>query len=208
MVIYVSLPKAIYPPNKHAVYHPKMEEMVFPSSPILRHLANENCFFTISGGTKLSTMQKNVLHEWITKPVNSSHPVFEAASYLSSMESELENDVTSDVTSSLSLRDDSDGAVARQPASLRFLDESGEMAREEHTLADKKKKKKKKREKKKFSFRERRQQGFASFDNEPDLINLDEVVPSASGTQGANNLDVDFKESGFMQAETSSSLMF
>ena len=195
MVIYVGLPKSIYPSNKHAIYHPKMEEMVFPTSSLLRHLASENCFFTITDSTKLSSMQKNVLSEWITKPVNSNHPVFESASYLSSMESEYESDYAPQ------------NANGASPATLRYNVENEVdfmPATEQHPLADKKKKKKKKKEKKKFSFRKRKQEDYMAFDNDPDLITMDE--PQNDDQQNSFELDM-YRQSG-IAVETSSSVMF
>ena len=195
MVIYVGLPKSIYPSNKHAIYHPKMEEMVFPSSPLLRHLASENCFFTITESTKLSTMQKNVLTEWITKPVNSNHPVFEAANYLSSMESEYESDYYS--------------PSKKQNAAPAVLQYSAENdvdfvpATEDHPLADKKKKKKKKKEKKRFSFRKRKQEQYNN-DNDPDLITMDE--PQSDDRQNSFELDM-YRHGGVAMETNNSSIM-
>ena len=197
MVIYVGLPKSIYPSNKHAIYHPKMEEMVFPSSPLLRHLASENCFFTITESTKLSTMQQNVLTEWITKPVNANHPVFEAANYLSSMESEYESDYYSP-----SKKQNLNGAAA--PAMLDYDDENNidfVPATEDHPLADKKKKKKKKKEKKRFSFRKRKQEQYTAFDKDPDLITMDE--PQSDDRQ--NELELDMYRHGGIAMETNNS---
>ena len=196
MVIYVGLPKSIYPSNKHAVYHPKMEEMVFPTSPLLRHLASENCFFTITDSTKLSSMQKNILSEWITKPVGSNHPVFEAASYLSSVESEYESDYSPKKSYSTTT-----------PAVLHFDDEEVNFmpATEEHPLADKKKKKKKKKEKKKYSFRKRKQEhNNAAFEEDPDLIMLDD--PQNDDQHSSFELDM-YRQSG-VAMETASSVMF
>ena len=200
MVIYVGLPKLIYPSNKHAIYHPKMADMVFPSSPLLRNLASENCFFTITETTKLSNMQKNVLTEWITKPVNSNHPVFEAASYLSSVESEYESDYYSP-----SKTQNIKGLGA--PAELRYDDENDidfMPATEEHPLADKKKKKKKKKEKKRFSLKKRKQKQYTAFDNDPDLITMDE--PRTDDGQNDFELDM-YRHSGIAMETNNSSIM-
>lgn len=197
MVIYAGLPKSIYPSNKHAVYHPKMEDMVFPASPLLRHLASENCFFTITGTTKLSTMQRNVLCEWITKPVDSRHPVFEAADYLSSVESEYESDYHPNKKQSEN----------SPPAVLSYANEDDvefRPATEEHPMADKKKKKKKKKEKQRFSFRKRKQDQYSAFDDDPDLIDMNEM----DGDEKQNSFELDmYRESGIAM-ETNSSIMF
>ncbi len=128
MLIYVGLPRAIYTPVKHAIYHPKVEEMVFPSQPLLRHIANENCFLTVCEDSDLSSIQKNVLKEWISRPVGSDHPVYQAADYLSSVDLSY-----SDVDS------------ASQDENPKKKNNDFKPATEEHPLADKKKKKKKRK---------------------------------------------------------------
>ncbi len=202
MLIYVGLPKAIYPASKHAIYHPKMEEMVFPTSPLLRHLASENCFFTVTATTKLSNMQRNVLSEWITNPVGTNHPVFETANQLSSVESEYESDFSASTTRTL---DSATGSPV--PATLSFSNEREvdfTAATEEHPLADRKKKRKKK-EKKRFSFgRKRPEVEYRSFDNDPDLITLNDSPSEDRHT--SFELDM-YRESGVAE-EGSSSIMF
>ena len=84
LVIYTGLPKTLYQPMRHIVYHPKLEEIVFPNQPLLKHLASENCFVTVCEGSDLTKMQQNVIREWLEKPVNANHPVFEAANTMSS----------------------------------------------------------------------------------------------------------------------------
>ena len=43
MLVYLGLPRAIYPPLKHMVYHPRMIDLVFPRQTIVRQLAEDNC---------------------------------------------------------------------------------------------------------------------------------------------------------------------
>ena len=69
---------------RHIVYHPKLEEIVFPNQPLLKHLASENCLLTVCEGSDLTNMQQNVIREWLEKPVNENHPVFHAANSMSS----------------------------------------------------------------------------------------------------------------------------
>ena len=84
--MYVNLPQAIYRPIRNMVYHPKMSEIVFPDQPVLRHLAEDNCLVTLVADQDFSAMQKNVMREWLEKPVGEAHPVYKAADYLSSLE--------------------------------------------------------------------------------------------------------------------------
>jgi len=83
LVIYTGLPKSLYQPMRHIVYHPKLEEIVFPNQPLLKHLASDNCLLTVCEGSDLTNMQQNVIKEWLEKPVAANHPVFEAANSMS-----------------------------------------------------------------------------------------------------------------------------
>ena len=76
MLVYVDIPKVLYSPMKHIIYHPRMIDLVFPEQTIVRELAEQNCFITVVEGCKFSSMQKNVLKEWLKKPVSSNHPVY------------------------------------------------------------------------------------------------------------------------------------
>lgn len=76
MVVYMGLPRSIYPPFRHMVYHPKMVDILFPTQPLLREWAESNSFITVTESSDLTNMQKNVLREWIRKPVNRSHKVY------------------------------------------------------------------------------------------------------------------------------------
>ena len=78
-LIYLGLPRVLYPPMKHIIYHPRMIDLVFPEQTIVRELAEENRFVSIVDGCKFSEMQRNVLKEWLLKPVSSSHAVYKNA---------------------------------------------------------------------------------------------------------------------------------
>ena len=85
MIIYMGLPTLIYPQVRNIVYHPKVSETIFPSQPILQQLASDNCFLTITENNRLTSMQKNLLREWLSKPVRDQHPVFKTAEHLQSL---------------------------------------------------------------------------------------------------------------------------
>jgi len=80
MLIYMELPRSLYGHMKNVIYHPKIADIVFPEEPILQYLANDNRFITVCEGKSLSTMQRNVIEEWLATPVDASHPVYETAS--------------------------------------------------------------------------------------------------------------------------------
>ena len=136
MLIYVGLPPVIYPVMKHMVYHPRMIDIVFPSQPILREFAEENCLVTTVGDKDFTNMQKNVIREWIQKPIKKNHPVYEHAAYLSRSQS----------------RQSFDDAIWWSETELYQRNWGGNSevenryvsATEEHPLASKKKKKKSK----------------------------------------------------------------
>lgn len=86
MVVYVGIPRSVYPPFRHMVYHPKMVDILFPSQPILREWAETNSFITVCEDSDLTNMQKNVLKEWMKRPVDRSHQIYKSAENLSSSE--------------------------------------------------------------------------------------------------------------------------
>jgi len=133
MLVYTNLPHSIYPPMSRVIYHPKMEEMVFPCQTVLRHLANENCFITISDSCDLNDLQKNVLREWLIRPIDKSHPVYSAADHMYNVESGQHAKMLAaraSIAQTAAVVDVSDAGVECAPAE------------EEHPIADKKKRKK------------------------------------------------------------------
>ena len=169
MLIYLGLPRSIYQPMRHIVYHPKMADMVFPSQPLLRDLAAENCLITVTEGSDLNNMQKNVLREWITKEVGTGHPIYKTADYLSSVEM------------SLSEAEWEHGYVSKKTYYCPPMDSSVHdplgpdfrPATEEHPLADKRKKK---RRKEKSPRKDKRGKTSASPFGNRDLGTLEELV--------------------------------
>jgi len=138
MVVYMGLPKIIYPHMRHMVYHPKISDMLFPSQPILQELARENCFMTVTAGANLTSMQKNLLREWINKPVGQNHPVYKTSDYLKShSDGELMVKPSDMIGSYTEWLDDEMGNVTYRPAE------------EHHPMAERKHKKRKEKKKKK-----------------------------------------------------------
>ncbi|ELU18809.1 hypothetical protein CAPTEDRAFT_210277 [Capitella teleta] len=86
MVIYTRIPSSVYPPFRHMVYHPKMVDILFPTQPLLREWAENNNFITVTENSELTNMQKNVLREWIRKPINRNHNVYKRVEVLTSAE--------------------------------------------------------------------------------------------------------------------------
>jgi len=95
LIIYMDLPRCLYPPNKRSIYHEKVAELLFPGQPLLKELALENQLITVtehdppsavkhSTSYGLNQLQRNVIREWLEHPVMSDHVVFRAAAnYLS-----------------------------------------------------------------------------------------------------------------------------
>jgi hypothetical protein len=101
----MDLPRCIYPPNKCFVYHEKISELLFRDQPVLKELALENELITITESDPstaavakppqgLNNIQRNVIREWLQRPVRSDHGVYRAATdYLSdSMPRQRPND--------------------------------------------------------------------------------------------------------------------
>ena len=79
LVIYYGLPRAVYPPMRHMVYHPRMAQLLFPTHPTLRSLAESYSLITITEKTNLTSMQKNVIREWLIQPVDENHSIYDKA---------------------------------------------------------------------------------------------------------------------------------
>lgn len=82
IVVYLGLPKALYPPLKEGLFHPEVEKRLFPSQPALRDLAFNDCLLTVTDGTEFNARQKELIKEWMEREVDSSHPVFGKADEL------------------------------------------------------------------------------------------------------------------------------
>ena len=146
-MVYLGLPRVVYKPIRHMIYHPKMTDSVFPYQPVLKELAHENCLVTLVEKMELTNMQKNVLREWMTKPVGTSHPIYQAAEYLSAVEfpitdTEYWQEGEHSVVKQRGFH--TDGEVLEQNGAASFVP-----ATEEHPILDSKKSKKKKKKLKK-----------------------------------------------------------
>ncbi len=86
MIVYVGLPRSVYPPIRHMVYHPRLIDLVFPTQPLLRQLAEQNELVTLVENSDFGHMQKNVMREWMQRPVTTSHQVFRVAASMSTAE--------------------------------------------------------------------------------------------------------------------------
>ena len=130
----MGLPKLLYPQIRNIIYHPKICDTLFTTQPLLQELASDNCFLTITQDCKLTSMQKNLLQEWLSKPVGKEHPVYKTADYLQSL-SDAEYGTSGEMDSYRMWVDDEMGNSRYVPSS------------EYHPLADKKKKRKQKKRK-------------------------------------------------------------
>jgi len=89
LLVCVDLPRVIYPPNRSFVFHQKVSGLLFRDQPILQSLALENALITVTAGTGLNHIQRNVVREWLSRPVNSAHRVYQAAAeYLTEAETD------------------------------------------------------------------------------------------------------------------------
>jgi len=80
----VDLPRLLYPPNKSFIYHQRVAELLFRDQPILQTFALENALITVSAETGLNHIQRNVVREWLSRPVDPDHRIYRAAAkYLS-----------------------------------------------------------------------------------------------------------------------------
>ena len=155
------------------MYHPKLAEMVFPSQPLLRTLAADNCLVTLTEGADLSNMQKNVIREWLNKPVNSDHPVYKVANYLSSVELTRSGkfNFNQEATPKMTYYKPSTSSADHDFYDME-PDTNFQYATEEHPLADKKKKKRKKDKKEKKDKKDKKSKSKPT----PDLGTLVELV--------------------------------
>lgn len=89
LLVCVDLPRIVYPPNKSFIFHHRVAELLFGDQPTLQTLALENALITVTAGTGLNHIQRNVVREWLSRPVRRDHKVYRAAAqYLSEAETE------------------------------------------------------------------------------------------------------------------------
>jgi len=87
LLVCVDLPRIIYPPNKSFIFHRRVADLLFGDQPVLQTLALENALITVSTGTGLNHIQRNVVREWLSRPVGPDHRVYQAAAeYLTEAE--------------------------------------------------------------------------------------------------------------------------
>ncbi len=186
-MVYVDLPRVIYPPVKHMVYHPKMAELLFPSQPILRSLASEHSLITVVEKTELTRMQKNVIREWLARPVERNHPVYGVAEQLkaSSVPSDLEYWSETELYSH-------DDETVREVSRSKYLSACDDHSEENKRQHKKKKRPKKQGDKKEPSPAQATDDGVPDLidfgDSQDDIINIeldcrndDKQVPQSSG---------------------------
>lgn len=121
------------------VYHPRLIDLVFPNSSILRRLAEEHSLITTVDGSSLNSMQKNLIKEWLQKPVYAGHPVFHGATKLFDRHFPVWMKDDTEFWSETEVdrwRDESDSSSTNE--------QHYRSAVEEHPIADRKKKSKRK----------------------------------------------------------------
>lgn len=79
LVVYLDLPKIVYPVVKNCVYHPKIADFLFPSQPTLQSLAIDYGLVTVTEDSDFNQIQKNIIREWISRPVGDDHQVYQTA---------------------------------------------------------------------------------------------------------------------------------
>ena len=93
LLVCVDLPRVIYPPNRSFIFHNRVAELLFRDQPILQTLALENALITVTVGTGLNHIQRNVIREWLSRPVTPDHRVYLAATeYLTEAETDAAAD--------------------------------------------------------------------------------------------------------------------
>lgn len=193
MIIYVGLPRSIYKPMRHMVYHPKMADTLFPNQPILRNLAADNAFITVTENSDLTNMQKNVIREWLSKPVKSDHPVYKVAEYLSSVELSMSNNGYGSRNQRIQYYKPPSNSRDLDPYSFE-PDVDFQPATEEHPLADKKKKKKRK-DKDKWEKRSKsaktRSRDLGTLEEAVDDVDPGVEMNTMRSTRGSNTKEYD-----------------
>lgn len=187
LVIYTGLPACVYKPLRHMVYHPRLIDLVFPHSHILRGLAEEHCLVTTVSDATLNVMQKNAIAEWLLKPVYSSHPVFHGANKLFDRYFPIWMRGEADFWSESDTRLFHSSSV---PLNTAAESDTHQAAVEEHPLADKKKKKKSKRKMLRLKDRLLNKPRYGQLDEEqPSTLSSEQVELSMYGAEGGFSLD-------------------
>ena len=79
LLVCVDLPRVVYPPNRSFIFHQRVAELLFADQPTLQTLALDNALITVTAGTGLNHIQRNVVREWLSRPVRRDHKVYRAA---------------------------------------------------------------------------------------------------------------------------------
>ena len=168
MVLYVGLPRLVYPPVRSA-YHPKFGESVFPQQRLVKRLASDNCFMTLTENCSLNAIQKNMLREWLGMPSHMEEYLFSAGEE-DNVIFEIENEIkTAHVTNT-----------------NRDADENAED--EDKKRAQKKKSRKEKKESKRL----RRKKRY-TFERDDDDIMEEQLIPDVHVTNP--NIEMDMYKS-------------
>ena len=79
LLVCVDLPRVVYPPNRSFIFHHRVADLLFADQPRLQTLALDNALVTVTEGTGLNHVQRNVVREWLSRPVRRDHPVYRVA---------------------------------------------------------------------------------------------------------------------------------
>ena len=88
MLVYLDLPKLVYPINTRNLYHVRLEQLVFPEQTIVKNLAGHGLLLTLTENSrKLNQVQEQRLLEWLLSPVDPrTHPVFKACDLFNTLQ--------------------------------------------------------------------------------------------------------------------------
>ena len=67
MIIYLNLPRMLYPRcQQDHLYHPRLEELIFPQQPLVKKLAQQGLLVTLlEGESCLNDLQEKRLQQWL-----------------------------------------------------------------------------------------------------------------------------------------------
>lgn len=131
LVIYLDLPRVVYPTAKNYIYHPRIADLLFPTQPLLQSLAMNQALVTVTQQSDFNTLQRNVIREWATRRIPNDHRIFRSAESLWSESNSLS---------------EADWWSEGEVLSSRVVDSGGTTNRgfvsatEEHPVADRKSK--------------------------------------------------------------------
>lgn len=93
MLIYLDLPKLVYPINTRNLYHVRLEQLVFPEQTIVKNLAGHGLLLTLTENSrKLNQVQEQRLLEWLLSPVDPmTHPVFKACALFNALQPRVDH---------------------------------------------------------------------------------------------------------------------